>query len=78
MTKWSPSVADGDHFAILGVVARWDLAVIWTWVVAGVHVRQLRALGWTAATWADWMWWGPGMSTYLVTATKRQPARNLP
>lgn len=36
------------------------------------HVRQLRELGWNARRrnlgWR--MWWGPGMSTHLVTATK--------
>ncbi|MGX9670994.1 class I SAM-dependent methyltransferase [Mycobacterium sp. HM-7] len=39
----------------------------------GVHVRQLHELGWTSARRRNlgWrMWWGPGMSTYLVTAAK--------
>lgn len=47
----------------------------------GAHVRQLRALGWTDARRRNlgWrMWWGPAMSTHLVTATKPQPALNLP
>jgi arsenite methyltransferase len=37
------------------------------------HVRQLRALGWTDARRRNlgWrMWWGPGMGTHLITATK--------
>jgi arsenite methyltransferase len=37
------------------------------------HVRQLRALGWTdvARRNLGWrMWWGPGLGTHLVTATK--------
>jgi arsenite methyltransferase len=37
------------------------------------HVKQLRELGWASARRRNlgWrMWWGPGMSTYLVTATK--------
>jgi SAM-dependent methyltransferase len=37
------------------------------------HVRQLRELGWTDARrrGLGWrMWWGPGMGTHLVTATK--------
>lgn len=42
-----------------------------------LHVRQLRALGWDARRrnlgWR--MWWGPGMSTYLVTATKPATGR---
>jgi arsenite methyltransferase len=37
------------------------------------HVRQLRDLGWTdvrrrSLGWR--MWWGPGMGTHLITATK--------
>jgi arsenite methyltransferase len=37
------------------------------------YVRQLRALGWTDARRRNlgWrMWWGPGMGTHLITATK--------
>jgi SAM-dependent methyltransferase len=37
------------------------------------HVRQLRALGWTDARRRNlgWrMWWGPGMGTHVITATK--------
>jgi arsenite methyltransferase len=37
------------------------------------HVRQLRELGWTDARrrGLGWrMWWGPGLGTHLVTATK--------
>ena len=37
------------------------------------HVRQLRDLGWTTARRRNlgWrMWWGPGLATHLVTATK--------
>ncbi|MEN3318621.1 MAG: arsenite methyltransferase [Mycobacterium sp.] len=37
------------------------------------HVRQLRELGWTDARrrGLGWrMWWGPGMGTHLITATK--------
>ncbi|WP_036437488.1 class I SAM-dependent methyltransferase [Mycobacterium sp. URHB0044] len=37
------------------------------------HVRQLRELGWTDVARRDlgWrMWWGPGMGTHLITATK--------
>jgi SAM-dependent methyltransferase len=37
------------------------------------HLRQLRALGWTDARRRNlgWrMWWGPGMGTHLITATK--------
>ena len=37
------------------------------------HVRQLRDLGWTDARRRSlgWrMWWGPGMGTHLITATK--------
>jgi ubiquinone/menaquinone biosynthesis C-methylase UbiE len=37
------------------------------------HVRQLRELGWTGARrrHLGWrMWFGPGLSTHLVTATK--------
>jgi arsenite methyltransferase len=43
-----------------------------------VHVRQLHELGWTSARRRnlDWrMWWGPGMSTHLVTATKPAVSR---
>jgi SAM-dependent methyltransferase len=46
------------------------LADIWA---TGHHVRQLRGLGWTDARRRSlgWrMWWGPGMGTHLVTATK--------
>ncbi len=46
------------------------LADIWS---TRRHVRQLRELGWTDARRRDlgWrMWWGPGMGTHLVTATK--------
>jgi arsenite methyltransferase len=46
------------------------LADIWA---TGHHVRQLRALGWTDARRRNlgWrMWWGPGMGTHLITATK--------
>jgi SAM-dependent methyltransferase len=36
------------------------------------HLRQLRGLGWAARRrnlgWR--MWWGPGMGTHLITATK--------
>lgn len=46
------------------------LADIWA---TGRHVRQLRERGWTDASrrklgWR--MWWGPGLGTHLVTATK--------
>jgi arsenite methyltransferase len=37
------------------------------------HLRQLRDLGWTTARRRNlgWrMWWGPGLATHLVTATK--------
>jgi hypothetical protein len=37
------------------------------------HVRQLQELGWTDARRRSlgWrMWWGPGLGTRLVTATK--------
>jgi ubiquinone/menaquinone biosynthesis C-methylase UbiE len=37
------------------------------------HVRQLRELGWSDARrrGLGWrMWWGPGMGTHLITATK--------
>ena len=37
------------------------------------HVRQLRELGWNDARrrGLGWrMWWGPGMGTHLITATK--------
>jgi arsenite methyltransferase len=37
------------------------------------YARQLRGLGWTDVTRRNlgWrMWWGPGMGTHLVTATK--------
>jgi len=37
------------------------------------HVRQLRELGWADARRRNlgWrMWWGPGMGTHLITATK--------
>jgi arsenite methyltransferase len=37
------------------------------------HVRQLRELGWTDTRrrGLGWrMWWGPGMGTHLITATK--------
>jgi arsenite methyltransferase len=46
------------------------LADIWA---TRSHVRQLRELGWTDARrrGLGWrMWWGPGMGTHLVTATK--------
>ncbi|HEX4587825.1 MAG TPA: methyltransferase domain-containing protein [Mycobacterium sp.] len=46
------------------------LADIWA---TGHHVRQLRGLGWTDARRRNlgWrMWWGPGMGTHLITATK--------
>jgi arsenite methyltransferase len=46
------------------------LADIWA---TNRHVRQLRALGWTdvARRNLGWrMWWGPGMGTHLITATK--------
>jgi SAM-dependent methyltransferase len=46
------------------------LADIWA---TGRHVRQLRQLGWTDARrrGLGWrMWWGPGMGTHLITATK--------
>jgi arsenite methyltransferase len=46
----------------------------------GAHVWQLHDLGWTNTRRRNlgWrMWWGPGMSTYLVTATKPQAAPNL-
>ncbi|MFL6085949.1 MAG: class I SAM-dependent methyltransferase [Mycobacterium sp.] len=46
------------------------LADIWA---ARRHVRQLRELGWTDARrrGLGWrMWWGPGMGTHLITATK--------
>jgi arsenite methyltransferase len=46
------------------------LADIWA---TGRHVRQLRELGWIDARrrGLGWrMWWGPGMGTHLVTATK--------
>jgi SAM-dependent methyltransferase len=46
------------------------LADIWA---TGRHVRQLRELGWTDARRRNlgWrMWWGPGLGTHLVTATK--------
>lgn len=37
------------------------------------HVRQLRRLGWTDVTrrGLGWrMWWGPGLGTHAITATK--------
>jgi arsenite methyltransferase len=37
------------------------------------HARQLRALGWTDTRRCNlgWrMWWGPGMGTHVITATK--------
>jgi arsenite methyltransferase len=37
------------------------------------YARQLRSLGWTDVRRRDlgWrMWWGPGMGTHLITATK--------
>jgi SAM-dependent methyltransferase len=40
------------------------------------HLRQLRELGWTDARRRNlgWrMWWGPGMGTHLITATKPAP-----
>lgn len=48
------------------------LAVADLWAT-GHHVRQLRALGWIDARrrGLGWrMWWGPGMGTHLITATK--------
>ena len=46
------------------------LADIWA---TGHHVGQLRDLGWTDVRRRNlgWrMWWGPGMGTHLITATK--------
>ena len=46
------------------------LADIWA---TRSHVRQLRELGWNDARRRNlgWrMWWGPGLGTRLVTATK--------
>ena len=46
------------------------LADIWA---TGHHVRQLRALSWTDARRRNLggrMWWGPGMRTHLISATK--------
>jgi arsenite methyltransferase len=48
------------------------LAVADIWATRG-HVQQLRDLGWTDARrrGLGWrMWWGPGMGTHLITATK--------
>jgi ubiquinone/menaquinone biosynthesis C-methylase UbiE len=49
---------------------RLALADIWA---TRRHVRQLRDLGWTDARrrGLGWrMWWGPGMGTHPITATK--------
>jgi SAM-dependent methyltransferase len=49
---------------------RLALADIWA---TRRHVRQLRDFGWTDARrrGLGWrMWWGPGMGTHLITATK--------
>jgi SAM-dependent methyltransferase len=49
---------------------RLALADIWA---TRTHVQQLRDLGWTDARrrGLGWrMWWGPGMGTHLITATK--------
>jgi ubiquinone/menaquinone biosynthesis C-methylase UbiE len=48
------------------------LAVADIWATRG-HVQQLRDLGWTDARrrGLGWrMWWGPGMGTHMITATK--------
>jgi len=48
------------------------LAVADIWATRG-HVQQLRDLGWSDARrrGLGWrMWWGPGMGTHLITATK--------
>ena len=49
---------------------RLALADIWA---TRRHVRQLHELGWADARrrGLGWrMWWGPGLGTHLVTATK--------
>ena len=64
------SKAISEAARVLRPGGRLILADIWA---TGHHVRQLRALGWTDARRRSlgWrMWWGPGMGTHLITATK--------
>jgi SAM-dependent methyltransferase len=70
-----PSAADrakaiSEAARVLRPCGRLVLADIWA---TRHHVRQLRDLGWTDARrrGLGWrMWWGPGMGTHLITATK--------
>jgi len=66
--------AIGEAARVLRPGGRLVLVDIWA---TRRHVRQLRELGWADASrrGLGWrMWWGPGLGTHLVTATKpRRP-----